>query len=32
MPRPLNDSVYLYGLHDRGGEATMQGLKTPTSG
>ncbi|MBM4460365.1 MAG: hypothetical protein FJ011_21820, partial [Chloroflexi bacterium] len=23
MPRPLNDSTYLYGFHDRGGEQNM---------
>ena len=29
MPRPLCDSVYLYGLHDPGGERVMLDLDVP---
>jgi len=29
MARPLNDSPYLYGLHDAGGESIMADLKVP---
>lgn len=29
MARPLNDSPYLYGLHDPGGESVMAGQNTP---
>ncbi len=29
MARPLNDSPYLYGLHDPGGEQTMAEMGTP---